>query len=139
MERVELNLNGVTLDYRKANTIAQSVAHLFDKEPSVVAWYDGPNKKMSPVIEGADVVNRWKDYGESHGGNVSISINGDYDFIFADSAEFEEVGPSPYISLHDVQGHEYLCLPEHLRDPKNPQADACLQVEEIGDYGGHGG
>jgi hypothetical protein len=37
---------------------------------------------------------------------------------------------SPYIALHDELGHQYLCHAEHLRNPKNPQHEACFRIDE---------
>jgi hypothetical protein len=129
MKQVNVNIEGMDLDYKQANSIANDVARLFDKEPTVVAWHDKPHSRMSPVIEGADIHSRWHDYGESHGGNVAISVNGDYDFIFADSGEFEELGTSPYISVQDDQGNQFLCRMGDLRDPKHPNLEACFSIE----------
>ena len=134
MQQLSVNVQGVELDYEQANKIARSVAELFDEEPAVVAWHDGVHAKMSPVIEGADVQTRWHDYGESHGGNVAVTVNGDYDFIFADSSQYEEESPSPFVSVHDAQGNEYLCLTENLKDPTNPQENACYKLDDAGVY-----
>lgn len=128
MKDVNINIQGMDLDYKQAKEVARSVAGMFDKEPTVVAWHDGKRKAMSPVIEGADT-QRWHDYGTANGGNLEISINGEYDFIFADSAEFEELGRGPYISVQDKTGRNFLCRMEALKDPKNPEQDACYPLE----------
>lgn len=129
MKQVHLNISGIDLDYRSASVIAQSIAGLSEKEPTVIAWNDVRRHRMSPVIEGADE-RRWREYGESHGGDVSVSVNGDFDFIFADAGSFEKLGSSPYVSVHDKQGHEYLCLAPALRDPANPKEGACFPIDE---------
>lgn len=134
MRQLNISVEGANLDYEQANKIARSVAGLFDEEPAVVAWHDAVRSKMSPLIEGADVHNRWHDYGESHGGDIAVTVNGDYDFIFADSSGFEEESPSPYVSVHDAQGNEYLCLTENLKDPNNPQENACYKLDDAGVY-----
>lgn len=82
------------------------------------------------MIEGADTHNRWRDYGETHGGNVNISVNGDFDFIFAHSNAFDELGHNPYISLQDAQGNQFLCRMGDLRDPKAPHVDTCFSIEQ---------
>lgn len=132
MKQIDVSVHGLPLDYQMADNIARSVAHLLEREPTVVAWHDAVEHRMSPVIEGADIAQRWHDYGESHGGDFSVSVNGDYDFIFADSANFDKLEEGPYIALHDGAGHEYLCLPEHLRDRQHPDSNACLQVDDTG-------
>ncbi len=134
MKQVNVTISGLPLDYEMANNVARSVALLLEKEPTVVAWYDAPDQRMSPVIEGADLANRWRDYGESHGGDFAVSVNGEYDFIFADSTNFDKLERSPYISVHDRQGNEFLCLAEDLRDPSNPMADACFSIENTQGY-----
>jgi hypothetical protein len=114
MKQINISINGMELDYKTANSIARSVANILDVEPTVVAWHDARANKMSPAIEGADI----------------HSVNGDFDFIFADSNNFEELGHSPYISLQDEQGNQFLCRMEDLRDPKDPHQEACFSIEE---------
>lgn len=130
MKQINISVSGMEMDYKTANSIAHSVAGMVDAEPTMVAWHDARMHKMSPAIEGADVQNRWRDYGETHGGNVNISVNGDFDFIFADSTEFEELGHSPFISLQDSEGNQFLCRLGDLRDPKDPHQDACFSIEQ---------
>lgn len=134
MKQISVTIQGLPLDYETASAIARSVARQLETEPTVVAWHDAPRGRMSPVIEGADVHSRWRDYGEAHRGDFAVSINGDYDFIFADSSRFDKLEQGPYIALHDSAGHEYLCLPENLRDPRQPDSQACLQVDEATGY-----
>jgi hypothetical protein len=97
----------------------------------MVAWHDKKGSRMSPVIEGGDINTRWHDYGESHGGKLEVDINGEFDFIFADSSAFEQYGPSPYINLYDKRGNEYLCQINALRDPHNPSKEACVPLDEV--------
>lgn len=139
MKHIELTLRGLPVDYQMANAIARAVALQLETEPTLVAWHDAPERRMSPVIEGADVQSRWQDYGEAHGGDFAVSVNGDYDFIFADSSRYETLEHSPYISLRDSQGQEFLCLAENLRDPKNPRQNACFSVDESSFGGMHEG
>jgi len=61
---------------------------------------------------------------------VSVSVNGDFDFIFADSERFESLATSPYVAVRDRGGREYLCLSEALRDPKNPKEAACIPLDD---------
>jgi hypothetical protein len=130
MRDINVSVQGIGMDFGKANVVARAVAGLFNKEPTVVAWHDGMRKRMSPAIEGADIQSRWRDYGAAFGGDIDVNVNGDFDFVFADTSRFESLGPSPYIALHDKQGHEYLCLAEHLRNPDNPKEEACFRIDE---------
>jgi len=130
MKQINISVNGMDIDYKTASVIARSVAEQCEQEPTVVAWHDAKRHRMSPVIEGADEHSRWKDYGQSHGGDVNISINGDYDFIFAESEAFDELGTSPYLALQDAQGNQFLCRMGDLRDPKDPSQEACFSIEQ---------
>lgn len=130
MKHIDISVNGMDMDYQTASIIAKSIAEQCESEPTVVAWHDAKQHRMSPVIEGADELNRWRDYGESHGGDVDISINGEFDFIFAEGANFEELGHSPYITLQDQQGNQFLCKIGDLRDPKDPSQEACFSIEQ---------
>jgi len=132
MKAAHINYSGMELDYRTASGLAASFA---DKDPHIVepvmvAWHDKKASRMSPVIEGGDINTRWHDYGESHGGKLEVDVNGEFDFIFADSSAYEPYGPSPYINLHDQSGHEYLCQINALRDPHNPSQEACVELDE---------
>ena len=132
MKEAHINYSGMDLDYKKASVLAASLAEN-DKDiidPVMVAWHDKRTSRMSPVVEGGDINTRWHDYGESHGGKLEIDINGEYDFIFADSSAFESYGPSPYINLHDQLGNEYLCQINALRDPHNPSKEACVALDD---------
>jgi len=78
MKHINININGVDMDYKTASVIARSVAAQCEHEPTVVAWHDAKQHRMSPVIEGADEHSHWQDYGRSHGGDIDVNINGDY-------------------------------------------------------------
>lgn len=132
MKAVSINYSGIDLNYRKASELASTLANTDADiiEPVMVAWHDKKTSRMSPVIEGGDINTRWHDYGESHGGKLEVDINGEYDFIFADSSAFDGYGPSPYINLHDQRGNEYLCQINALRDPHNPSKEACVVLDE---------
>jgi hypothetical protein len=99
-------------------------------DPVLVAWHDRRAAMMSPAIEGGDIDTRWHDYGESHGGRIEIDVNGDFDFVFADCAAFEGYGPSPYVNLSDTRGTKYLCQRGLLRDPHQPEHNACTALDD---------
>jgi uncharacterized protein DUF5619 len=132
MKEVNVGVSGLDVDYKVASVIANAIAQQqLDHEAVVVAWHDRARSRMSPVIEGADIHTRWRDYGESHGGSLKIGVNGDYDFIFASSDEYEKAeGPGPYVTVRDKQGNEYLCVLSALKDPSNPSEAACYKMEE---------
>ncbi|MEN6584439.1 MAG: AF1514 family protein [Sulfuricella sp.] len=133
MQDINVSLSGIAMNYKMASQIAHAIAHEINgKEPIVVAWHDKPQARMSPVIEGGDIHTRWHDYGASHGGKLEVDINGDYDFIFADPGEYESGFPSPYVSVHDAKGQEFLCQINALKDPQKPSEDACVKLDESG-------
>jgi hypothetical protein len=120
------------LDYRHAAALAATRAEL-DKEviePVLIAWHDRKAGRMSPVIEGADLNNRWRDYGASHGGKLEIDVGNDFAFIYADSSAFDAHEASPYSNLHDADGNEYLCQTNQLDDTKQPTEKACVPLDE---------
>lgn len=132
MKEAHVSYTGMDLDYKMASKLASDIAER-DKElsePVMVAWHDKKLSRMSPVIEGGNIETRWHDYGESHGGRLEVDVNCEYDFIFADSSDFEKYGPSPYINLHDKQGNEFLCQINALRDPHNPSKEACVPLDD---------
>jgi|MTBAKMStandDraft_1061839.scaffolds.fasta_scaffold00005_242 hypothetical protein len=136
MRDININLSGVDMSYKMASTIASTIANAMDgSEPIMVAWHDKTSSRMSPVIEGGDINSRWHDYGASHGGKLEISVNGDFDFIFADSSGFESLGSTSLVSLHDTAGNEYLCQINALRDPKHPTEEACVRLEGLNTKG----
>ncbi|RMD67946.1 MAG: hypothetical protein D6819_10545 [Gammaproteobacteria bacterium] len=134
MKEINISVSGLDIDSKAASHIATCIARLQEAEPVIVAWHDRPAKRMSPIIEGADIHTRWRDYGQSHGGDVLISINGDYDFIFADASAYQGEGPGPFVTVRDKQGNEYLCLVGALKDPNNPSEQACYKLSEL-DFG----
>ena len=132
MKAAHINYSGMNLDYKMASGLAATLA---DKDPDIidpvmVAWHDKRAARMSPVIEGANINTRWHDYGESHSGKLEVDVNGEFDFIYADSSAFEPYGASPYISLHDKLGNEYLCQVNALRDPHDPSKEACVVLDD---------
>lgn len=135
MKAEHITYSGTDLDYSMANSLAQAVAQKDREllEPVIVAWHDKRESRMSPDIAGADVNTRWRDYGESHGGELEVDVNGEFDFVFADASCFEKYGPSSYRSLHDQLGQEYICLSYSLSHPHNasiPSHDACVALDE---------
>ncbi len=128
-----INYSGMNLDFRTACGLAATFAHGDIAEPVMVAWHDKKASRMSPAIEGGNINTRWQDYGASHSGKLEVDVNGEFDFIFADSSAFKPYGPSPYISLHDQHGKEYICLTKSLRDPHNPNIpskEACVELDD---------
>jgi hypothetical protein len=132
MKQAHITYSGMDLDYRKANVLATTFANndADIAEPVMVAWNDLKASRMSPVVKGESLDSGWHQYGESHGGKLEVDVNGEYDFIFADSSQFDPYGPSPYINLRDQHGNEYLCQINALRDPHNPTKEACVPLDE---------
>lgn len=132
MRRIHIDSTAMALDYLVARQLASARAKRESGigEPVLMAWHDRQASTMSPVIEGGDVNTRWHDYGESHDGQLEIDVNGDYDFVFADSSAFEAYGQSPYVNLSDGSGNSYLCQRSLLRDPHQPEVRACVALDD---------
>lgn len=130
MQDINLNIQGIDMSYETARSLAHSIACMMEREPILMAWHDKPHGRMGPEIPGADLNNRWRDYGRSYGGNLEISVNGEYDFIFGDSEDYSGLddGEQPYISSRDSQGNEYLCV--RGGQQQSESGDDCLQLEE---------
>lgn len=132
MRQAHISFTGIDLDYQVASNLAMSFAER-DRdiiEPVVVAWRDNLHGRMSPVVQDSDPTTGWHDYATSHGGKLEIDVNGEYEFIFGDSSAFDPYGPSPFINLHDSRGNEYLCQINALRDPHQPNKEACVALDE---------
>lgn len=132
MKAAHINYAGMGLDYKMASVLAAALANEDPNiiDPFMVAWHDKKAATMSPTIEGADVDTRWHDYGESHGGRLEVDVNGEFDFIFADSSAYEPYGPSPYVNLHDKCGGEFLCQTNALANPHDPSKEACVPLDD---------
>jgi hypothetical protein len=132
MRQAHIEYSASDLDYSKAAKFAANLARkdVGLGEPVLVAWYDRRAARMSPVIEGADLRTRWRDYGVSHGGRLEIDVAGDYEFVYADSSEFDHYEECPYINIRDAQGSEYICHARLLKDRHTPTNDACVALDE---------
>ncbi len=133
MKTAHLNFRSMDLGYKVASKLA---AYFARKEfglrnPAIVAWRDRrSSRKSPPALEGRADPMRWHVYGETHGGELEVAINGEYDFILADTADFEPRGASPYISVQGLNGAEMLCQANVLRIPRRPGEDACTALDE---------
>jgi hypothetical protein len=93
-----------------AFSLAESDSELL--EPELIAWIDLHSTHASPVLEGCGGPDGWRDYGNSHGGQLEVDINGEASFIFAESSPFDSYGhfaPGPFRNIRDVQGNESVC------------------------------
>jgi len=133
MKAVQVNFRSMELGYDIASKLATSYARkeFGLRNPAIVAWHDKISSRMFPAeLEGSSDHRRWHVYGETHGGELEVAVNGEYDFILADTADFEQYGPSPYVSVRDQDGSEMLCQISALRIPRSPSAAACVTLDE---------
>jgi len=132
MRQAHITYPATDLNYHIAAQLASTAANEDAQvvEPMLMAWYDRKAEKMSPVIEGADLRTRWHDYGESHGGKLEIDVSGEFSFIYAESSAFDPYEASPYANLHDAEGNEYLCQIGLLKEPRVPNSEACVALDE---------
>ena len=97
------NSNSVIEARRRANAKAGEQL----TEPVVIAWKDDTSGKSAPEIPGGSAV-RWQDYGLSNEGRLTVTVDGTFHFIFAESADFE----SPDLNvatLTESDGTHILC------------------------------
>jgi len=130
LRQAHIRYTGKNLDFKTASELAVKYADKEIIDPIMVAWQDWNLSRMSPALSGCETNFCWHDYGANHGGKLELFVNGEYDFIFADSSAFEPYGPSPYANLKDAFGNEYLCQINALRDPHNPSEEACVILDE---------
>ena len=132
MKQMQVAYPGPDLDFSHAAAMAQYFADEDAKmiEPMLMAWCDRRASLMSPAIAGADLMTRWRTYGETHGGRLEVDVGDDFAFIYADSSAFDPYEASPYSNLNDAAGNEYLCQINQLADPCQPMAGACVPLDE---------
>lgn len=132
MRSARINSIDKNLGFQAASALAAMLAEQDAEiiDPVLMAWHDYKSSQSSPVLEGCAVETSWHDYGESHAGALEVNVDGEYDFIFADSGAFEPYGPSPYVNLRDPQGNEYLCQNSALGGRKSPSGEACTALDE---------
>lgn len=132
MRQAHIAYLATDLDYLHAVALAAARAEMDTEviEPVLVAWHDRKAGRMSPVIEGADLNSRWRDYGASHGGKLEVDVGNDFTFIYAEGSAFDPYEASPYSNLRDAGGNEYLCQINQLDDPRQPTPEACVALDE---------
>lgn len=87
MREVEVNVQGVSLDYAAARAVAQPLAEKAAGEVMLVAWFDGKAGKGHPDARECTGKPGWLAYAESHGGDIQVNVNHhEFVFIFAPAA-----------------------------------------------------
>lgn len=135
MKNIKINKTDRTINFLSARAIAMELvneSNIF-LEPVLIAWNNRCEIKTSPTFEGDNENALWREYGSTHGGKLSVSINGDYDFIFAESSEFESISADQYRNLQDKHGKRYVCQTSHLLYPYQHIKEACVPLEESSD------
>jgi hypothetical protein len=82
---VFLTLEEGDVDFEKAREEVLNRAGRYDSDPMLLAWYDRREDRESPEIacESEDSDPGWVSYAKSHGGDLTVNVNGgDYYFIF---------------------------------------------------------
>lgn len=85
MQRIEITVSGITLDFDRARKIAGCLAGGDGEEVMLISWNDRGRDKHSPSCLQCEIKGApgWEVYGENHGGRLRVSINDDdYVFIF---------------------------------------------------------
>lgn len=122
MQHVSVNIEGMKTAFTTARSVAIAAAETVEKRPVVIAWHDKTKAQIAPAIEGADLETRWRDYGQSYGGNLEVVVNDEMEFIFGDSEKFESSDPAedPYINVRDPMGREFLCMKQAVHGDDEP-------------------
>jgi hypothetical protein len=77
MRDINLNIQGIDMHDRPAPAMANSVAGMCERQAVIMAWQDKPRGLMGLDIPGGDLSTRWRDSGESYGGNLELGVNAD--------------------------------------------------------------
>lgn len=89
IKEIDVSVQGAALDYAAADALADVLAKKVARDVMLVAWFDGKNDVGYPVVqECTGDKPTWLAYAESHGGNLSVNINGgEFVFVFATGLE----------------------------------------------------
>ncbi|GAB4338885.1 MAG: hypothetical protein Kow0099_13340 [Candidatus Abyssubacteria bacterium] len=115
MRTLKIDAKGIQ-DFREAEELARQASGDFERNLSLMAWYDR-NRNMEGPRE-ACAQEGWKCsrvYADNHGARVGVIVNdGEYEFYFARvPSEFEELDREEALAVHgwaqtnefdDVQG-----------------------------------
>lgn len=107
-----LNLNDISAgSIEEARDAAVARARSLVEDPVVLSWRDGRTGRIAPDIPGAATIDRWREYGESTGGQIEISVAGDFHFVVGDAGALDEPH-AHFANLTGGDGSRYFCVRE---------------------------
>ena len=84
IHEIGLTVDGSTLNFETAQTLAQTVASRADETAMPIAWFDRDRGKEYPDVPECQHKSEWLAYAEGHGASVKVDVNGgQYVFLFA--------------------------------------------------------
>lgn len=91
IERIEMTLKGVDLDFDLAKRLGDGLVADSLVAPMLVAWFDGKKGEEHPAVPECQHKPGWLAYAEGHGGKIRIDFNeSEYSLIYADAGVLEE-------------------------------------------------
>jgi hypothetical protein len=132
MKNIQVDYRGGELSYLGASLLAKGVARENRmRAPTILAWRRQGSRDMSPACyDGADPETWWEKFGTGNGGELEISVRGEYRFILVDALGFETLDDIPLRNLIDAEGNPYLCLTALLgRTARVPTPEACMPLD----------
>jgi len=83
MQRIEITINGYTIDFELAREMARLLAEAENDMATLVAWNDAERNMHSPQCLQCEIKGEpgWEVYGRNHEGRLRISFNKDT-FVF---------------------------------------------------------
>ncbi|WP_456384636.1 AF1514 family protein [Desulfolithobacter sp.] len=83
MERVDVTINGYSVDFDTARQVAALLASRDNEYTTLVAWSDRKRNTHSPQCLKCEIKGEpgWEVYGRNHAGRLRISFNDDL-FVF---------------------------------------------------------
>lgn len=92
---MNLSVQSSDLDFDQVQHAATEFAKKYDSDPMLLAWYNRKTDEHFPktTCEGEDTDPGWVDYAKSHGGNLTVNVNGgEFFYIFKTKQEFVPPG-----------------------------------------------
>lgn len=133
MDNISIDLENPPLDFMDARQKAVKKAVEILPEPVIVAWRDDKTGQSAPEIPGGSPT-RWHDYGENYGGQLELTVDKKYHFIFSDASAFT----TPELALKNLttdDGTEFLCLTDACTEQDRRKLGESSYYGGIGDEG----
>ena len=131
MLNIHVDYPDADLNFQRASRLATDAAcESLMLEPTIMSWHRHSNQGMSPTFEGANPESWWLKYGAGNGGQLDVSVGGEYEFVLMDAHGFESHGQMPLRNLNEGAGNEYICFTPLLGDSSSPSQKACSPLDD---------